>query len=73
MDLEAFRWLLTDPGRQLLQRAEEAYVDQGGDPLRTTTALRRDVDGEDAAATPASDLDVGGGIGGDLEALAPAG
>ena len=54
MDLEAFRWLLTDPGRQLLQRAEEAYGDQAGDPLRTTTVLRRDVTGEDAAARVAA-------------------
>ena len=54
MDLEAFRWLLSDQGQDLLRRASEVYVDAGGDPLRTTTALRRDVTGEDAAARVAA-------------------
>jgi len=123
VDLEAFRWLLTEPGQQLLARATRVYVDHGGDPVRTATALRTgatvtpehaaaaltQVDlraravpklGEDAArmyftpegleqATrarvaahraarvalvgPASVLDLGCGIGGDLVALARAG
>lgn len=41
VDLEAFRWLLTDAGQGLLRRAEEVYVDHAGDPVRTATALRR--------------------------------
>lgn len=52
MDLEAFRWLLTEPGRQLLTRATHLYADHGGDPVRTATALRADttVTPEHAAA-----------------------
>jgi SAM-dependent methyltransferase len=52
VDLEAFRWLLTEPGRQLLTRATHVYVDHGGDPVRTATALRADatVTPEHAAA-----------------------
>ena len=52
MDLEAFRWLLTEPGQQLLTRATHLYVDHGGDPVRTATALRTDatVTAEHAAA-----------------------
>jgi SAM-dependent methyltransferase len=123
VDLEAFRWLLTEPGQQLLARATHLYVDHGGDPVRTATALRTDaaVTAEHAAAAltqvdlrmravpklgedatrmyftpdgleqatrarvaahraarvalvgPASVLDLGCGIGGDLVALARAG
>jgi SAM-dependent methyltransferase len=52
VDLEAFRWLLTEPGQQLLTRAAHLYVDHAGDPVRTATALRggRDVAPEHAAA-----------------------
>jgi SAM-dependent methyltransferase len=52
VDLEAFRWLLTEPGQQLLTRATHLYVDHAGDPVRTATALRagRDVAPEHAAA-----------------------
>src|SRR4051812_40261867 len=38
MDLDAFAWLLTDPGQQLLARATELG---GADPLRAQTALRK--------------------------------
>ncbi len=41
MDLDAFRWLLTPDGQGLLARATEVYVDAAGDPMRTSTALRR--------------------------------
>ena len=41
MDLEAFRWLLTDDGQALLARAAELYDAHAGDPVRTATALRR--------------------------------
>jgi SAM-dependent methyltransferase len=50
VDLEAFRWLLTDEGRRLLVRATEVYVDHAGDPVRTATALRREADAARAAA-----------------------
>ena len=52
VDLEAFRWLLTEPGQQLLTRATHLYVDHAGDPVRTATALRagRDVAPEHATA-----------------------
>jgi THUMP domain-containing protein len=41
VDLDAFRWLLTEPGQALLIRATELYVDHDGDPVGTATALRR--------------------------------
>ncbi len=50
MDLDAFRWLLTGPGRSLLARATELYVDHAGDPVRTATALRQEATAEHAAA-----------------------
>jgi SAM-dependent methyltransferase len=50
MDLDAFRWLLTDPGQALLARAEELYVAHAGDPVRTATVLRQQADPEYAAA-----------------------
>ncbi len=46
MDLDAFRWLLTDDGQALLARADEAP----GDPLRAQTALRRTASAEHVAA-----------------------
>lgn len=123
MDLEAFRWLLTDAGQRLLRRATEVYVDHAGDPVRTAAALRSVESGDPAQASaaltqvdlraravakfgadaarmyftpdgleqatrarvaahraarvalsrPASVLDLGCGIGGDLVALARAG
>ncbi|HEV7626331.1 MAG TPA: SAM-dependent methyltransferase, partial [Streptomyces sp.] len=51
VDLEAFRWLLTDAGQALLARASQVYDEQGGDPVRTATVLRRgDVPAAHAAA-----------------------
>jgi SAM-dependent methyltransferase len=51
VDLDAFRWLLTEPGQALLVRATHLYVDHAGDPVRTATALRRhDVAPEHASA-----------------------
>lgn len=123
MDLEAFRWLLTDAGQRLLRRATEVYVDHAGHPVRTAAALRSVESGDPAQASaaltqvdlraramakfgadaarmyftpdgleqatrarvaahraarvalslPASVLDLGCGIGGDLVALARAG
>ncbi|MCW2785462.1 MAG: class SAM-dependent methyltransferase [Marmoricola sp.] len=46
MDLDAFRWLLTEPGQQLLSRADDA----GDDPLRASAALRREAASEHVAA-----------------------
>lgn len=126
MDLEAFRWLLSPAGQTLLGRAQQVHDEQGGDPLRSSTVLRRPAaagtataeqvaaaltqvqlrvraqakfgeladrmyftpDGLEQAtrlrvaehraarlaiAAPASVLDVGCGIGGDLVAFARAG
>ncbi|GGO76414.1 class I SAM-dependent methyltransferase [Nocardioides deserti] len=47
MDLDAFRWLLTDAGQRLLDRAG-GLVDV--DPLLAQTTLRREADAEHAAA-----------------------
>lgn len=47
MDLDAFRWLLTDTGQRLLDRAG-GLVDV--DPLLAQTTLRREADAEHAAA-----------------------
>jgi SAM-dependent methyltransferase len=41
VDLDTFRWLLTDAGQQLLDRATHAYADVDGDPLRAAAAVRR--------------------------------
>lgn len=46
MDLDSFRWLLTDAGQQLLERAASAPAD----PLRASTELRRGADAEHVAA-----------------------
>jgi SAM-dependent methyltransferase len=46
MDLEAFRWLLTDEGQRLLVAAAEA----GDDPLAAQGALRRTAGAEHVAA-----------------------
>ncbi|HET6153745.1 MAG TPA: class I SAM-dependent methyltransferase, partial [Marmoricola sp.] len=46
MDLDAFRWLLTPAGQQLLERAAQAP----GDPLVASSALRRDAAPEHVAA-----------------------
>jgi SAM-dependent methyltransferase len=122
VDLEAFRWLLTDAGQTLLVDAARVYVEHAGDPVRSTAELRRGTtSGEHVAAAltqvslrhravakfgeharrmyftpegleqatrasvarhrasrvalagPASVLDLGCGIGGDLVALARAG
>jgi hypothetical protein len=47
MDLDTFRWLLTEDGQRLLARAEELY---GGDELREQEELRRTASPEQAAA-----------------------
>jgi SAM-dependent methyltransferase len=46
VDLDAFRWLLTDDGQRLLDRAEDASED----PLEATTQLRRGADADHVAA-----------------------
>lgn len=45
MDLDAFRWLLTEPGQRLLERAAEAPED----PLEAAAMLRREASPEHAA------------------------
>jgi SAM-dependent methyltransferase len=49
VDLDAFRWLLTDPGQALLARADEV-TGEGRDPLQVQAALRRDASPEHVAA-----------------------
>jgi SAM-dependent methyltransferase len=59
MDLDAFRWLLTDDGQRLLTQATNIYVDTGGDPVRAATAVRKVTEaaaGEDPAARAAAAL-----------------
>jgi SAM-dependent methyltransferase len=46
VDLDAFRWLLTEPGQRLLARAAEAPED----PLAASALLRRDATPEQVAA-----------------------
>lgn len=46
MDLDAFRWLLTEPGQRLLARASAAPED----PLEASAELRRHATAEQAAA-----------------------
>jgi SAM-dependent methyltransferase len=49
VDVDAFRWLLTDDGQTLLGEAEQQYADHPDDPIRTTTALRKRAAAEHAA------------------------
>ena len=54
MDLDSFRWLLTDDGQRLLAQATHAYADADGDPVRAAAAVRRiepDADRSAAALT----------------------
>ena len=46
MDLDAFEWLLTEPGQRLLARAAEASAD----PLRASAELRKEATAEQVAA-----------------------
>jgi hypothetical protein len=46
VDLDAFRWLLTEEGQRLLASAKDA----GGDPLAAQSALRRTASAEHVAA-----------------------
>ena len=46
VDLDAFRWLLTEPGQRLLERAVEA----SDDPLVASASLRREASPEHVAA-----------------------
>ena len=50
MDVDAFRWLLTDDGQSLLGAAEQQYADHPDDPIGATTALRKRAAAEHAAA-----------------------
>ena len=50
MDLDAFRWLLSDEGRGLLARAVKVYDGQPDHALAASTQLRRDHSPEHVAA-----------------------
>jgi SAM-dependent methyltransferase len=41
VDLETLAWLQTGAGRRLLEEATRAWIEQGGDPVRVATAVRR--------------------------------
>jgi SAM-dependent methyltransferase len=49
VDLDAFAWLLTDPGQVVLARAVELGAVTGGDPLKAQSALRREFPAIEAA------------------------
>ena len=56
VDLDSFRWLLTDDGQRLLGRATHVYAEVEGDPVRAAAAVRRiepDADRAAAALTQA--------------------
>jgi SAM-dependent methyltransferase len=50
VDLEAFRWLLSDEGRSLLARAEDVYDGQPDHALEAAGVLRREASPEHVAA-----------------------
>ena len=50
MDLDAFRWLLTDEGRALLDQAVEVYAGRPADALKVVDVLRRTATPEQVAA-----------------------
>jgi SAM-dependent methyltransferase len=58
VDLDAFRWLLGEPGQALLVRATDLYVDCDGDPVRTATALRREEPDAAHAAAALTQVDL---------------
>ena len=58
MDLEAFRWLLTEPGQQLLARAAVVATEHPGDPVRAAGALRRSADSPAHAAAARTQVDL---------------
>jgi len=41
MDLESFRWLLTEDGQRVLEQATHVYADNAGDPVRSASAVRK--------------------------------
>lgn len=58
MDLDDFRWLLTDAGQALLDRAGSVYVEHDGDPVRTAATLRRDTPSAAHAAAALTQVDL---------------
>ena len=46
VDLDAFAWLLTEPGQRLLERAAQAPED----PLKASAQLRKEASAEQVAA-----------------------
>jgi SAM-dependent methyltransferase len=54
VDLEAFRFLLTDDGQRLLDQAARAYAEGEGDPVRAASALRSGSSGASAAQRAAA-------------------
>ena len=58
MDLDTFRWLLTEQGQSLLVQATHAYADAEGDPLRAAAALRRTEQDPDRASAALSQVEL---------------
>ena len=58
VDLDAFRWLLTDAGQALLDRAGSVYVEQAGDPVRAAATLRRETSSAAHAAAALTQVDL---------------
>ena len=49
MDLDAFAWLLTDPGQRVLERAVALGAEAQSDPLKAQSTLRREFSGVEAS------------------------
>ena len=58
MELDTFRWLLTDDGQRLLLRAAQAYADAEGDPMRAADAVRRSEPDPDRAAAALTQIEL---------------
>lgn len=58
MDVDAFRWLLTDDGQVLLGVAGRALAEHPGDPVRAAAAVRRTEPDADRAAAALTQADL---------------
>ena len=58
MELETFRWLLTEDGQRLLLRAALAHADADGDPMRAAEAVRRSEPDPDRSAAALTQIEL---------------
>ena len=70
MDLDAFRWLLTDAGQTLLAEAERAYAEIP-DPVTRAAAVRRSGAGAEHASAALTQAALRRRAAAKLEDLAP--